>query len=139
MSNNNLIFSGKTLAIFIVFALAFTGAYSCRQAPGVDATISNVDLLARIQKGNAPLILDVRTSEEYQSGHIPGSVNIPHSQLSSRLSELGISKSNEVVVHCEIGRRASTAEMILTESGYTQVLDLEGHMRSWRESKLPTE
>ncbi len=139
MSKHGLTLSGEALAVYIVLALALTGTNSCRQTPAVDATISNVDLLALIQKRNAPLILDVRTSEEYQSGHIPGSVNIPHNQLSSRLSELGISKSDEVVVHCESGRRASTAEAILTESGYTGVLDLEGHMRSWRESKLPTE
>lgn len=123
----------RLLSILVLAALA------CRPQSGAVASISNQALADEIKSGKPPLILDVRTPEEYQAGHIPGAVNIPHDQLASRLSELPISKSDEVVVHCEKGARAAKAESVLIASGYTHVVDLQGHMSSWREAGLPTQ
>jgi len=89
--------------------------------------------------GEAPVILDVRSPEEFASGHIPGAVNIPLNELSERLVALGLSPTDEVVVHCERGGRAEAAESILRESGYTGVRDLSGHMAAWRAGGYPLE
>ena len=128
-----------TLRAFLL-AAAISGSMACQRVPEAShPAISGAELAAQIQKGSAPLVLDVRSADEYRSGHIPGALNIPLDQLPARLSELGIPKSAEVVVHCERGGRAAKAEAILTEAGYEQVVDLEGHMAGWRESKLPVE
>ena len=112
----------------------------CHRAPeATRPTISSAELAQQIQNGTAPLILDVRTADEYRAGHIPGAVNIPIDELQSRLPELKISKSAEVVVHCEHGGRAAKGEAILAAAGYDHVVDLDGHMAGWRESKLPEE
>ena len=98
--------------------------------------ITPMKLFRRITAGEAPLILDVRTEQEYRDGHIPGAINIPHDELSDRLSELALAKSDEVVVHCKSGRRAALATEVLTAAELTNVRELEGHMNAWKESGL---
>ena len=125
-----------------LIAAAIVLALACQQpAPPQAAkpSISNAELAAELKKGAAPVILDVRTPEEYRAGHIPGSLNVPLDQLAARLPELGLAKSDEVVVHCERGGRAAQAEALLAKDGYEHVVDLEGHMKGWRESGLPVE
>lgn len=112
---------------------------ACGSSPGADASISGQELAQRIEAGDAPLVLDVRTPEEYASGHIPGAVNIPFDQLAGRMDELKAGKSDEIVVHCQSGRRAAMAEKTLAAAGYTDVRDLEGHMKRWKEAGLPLE
>ena len=59
--------------------------------------ISAAELADRIQAGSAPLVLDVRSPKEYARTHIRGSINIPHDELATRLTELPIAKSGEIV------------------------------------------
>lgn len=125
---------GLTLGLGLALLLL-----ACAEPPEREASISRDELARRIHDGTAPLILDVRTEQEYRAGHIPGSVNIPHDQLAERLPELGISESDEIVVHCEGGRRAAMAESVLVEAGYSRVRDLEGQMKGWREAGLASE
>jgi phage shock protein E len=101
--------------------------------------ISHQELADRIEAGNPPLVLDVRSEEEFAGGHIPGAINIPHDQLEERLAELTIEPTDEVVVHCQRGGRAETCQTILLDAGYTNVLDLEGDFGEWRKLELPEE
>ena len=139
MSKHTITLPIRLLVLYLSLVSVLVLHLSCYQAPETGASISSADLAVRIRGGAAPFILDVRTAKEYQAGHIPGSVNISHDQLSERLSELGISKTEEMVVYCESGRRAALAEKVLAESGYARVRDLEGHMKGWRKFELPTE
>lgn len=101
--------------------------------------ISADELAARIQGGSPPIVLDVRTRQEYSRGHIPGALNIPHDELASRSAELSVAKSEEIIVHCQSGRRAQLAEEVLHENGYSNVRDLTGHWQGWQASGLPIE
>merc|ERR1711972_104481 len=62
------------------------------------------------------VLLDVRTSQEFESGFIPGSVNIPVQELEERLGELP--KKKPVAVFCAAGVRSTTAESILRAAGF---------------------
>ena len=104
---------------------------------GDPATIGQVALLERMEDADAPLVLDVRTPEEYESGHVPGAVNLPYDQLAGRLGELDAPEDREIVVYCERGGRAGRAESTLREAGYTAVRHLEGDMSGWRAAGLP--
>jgi rhodanese-related sulfurtransferase len=81
----------------------------------------------------------VRSEKEYAEGHIPGAVNIPHDQLSDRLSEIDAAKTDEIVVHCRSGYRAGIAEKILIEVGYSDIRNLDGHMDAWKSGGYPIE
>lgn len=74
-------------------------------------------------------LVDVRTPEEFQAGHIEGAINIPLSDLGRRLSEVG-SKKQGVVVYCRSGMRSASATRVLLESGFVNVVDL-GPMSAW--------
>lgn len=91
----------------------------------------------RIVQGSAPLILDVRTQQEFSTGHVPGAKNIPLDQLQRRWREMSLSQDQELVVYCERGVRAKFAEDILTAAGFTNLLHLKGHMQAWRAAQLP--
>ncbi|MBZ4420225.1 rhodanese-like domain-containing protein [Myxococcus sp. RHSTA-1-4] len=74
-------------------------------------------------------LVDVRTPEEFASGHLPGALNIPVDELSRRLGELG-SPEKPLVVYCRSGARSTRAEQLLKERGFQQVLNL-GPMWAW--------
>ena len=122
-----------------IILLALLLAPSFGLAGELPPTITQEALLKKLRTGRAPLILDVRTPAEYQSGHVPQAVNIPHLQLSNRLSELGDVKDQEVVIYCERGPRAGFAESVLHNAGFDNVRHLEGDMWAWRNAGLPTE
>jgi rhodanese-related sulfurtransferase len=103
------------------------------------APISMAELAGRIQAGSAPLVLDVRSPKEYARTHIRGAINIPHDELSTRLAELPIAKSEEVVVYSERGQRAQLAEETLRRSGYSNVRQLSGRPKEWERVGLPIE
>ena len=103
----------------------------------VPETISAPALMARLNTETAPLILDVRSRQEYAAGHIPGALNIPYREIPNQLATLSEFLADEVVVYCEVGVRAGIAEIMLEQAGFQQVLPLEGDMRGWREAGLP--
>ncbi len=79
-----------------------------------------------IQDVEELVILDVRTQEEYDAGHIEGATLIPVLELSDRLDELD--KGSELLVYCRTGNRSSSAVEILENAGFTKlgpVLDIE--------------
>lgn len=80
------------------------------------------------------LLVDVRTAEEFSTGHIPGAKNIALQALPDQMATL--SKTQPVVVYCRSGARSSNAAQMLTAAGFEQVYDLGGITR-WREQGLP--
>ena len=118
--------------------LGSSEAVAVAQAPLAEP-ITGADLASRIEAGDAPFILDVRSPEEYAGGHVPGAVNIPFDALPDRLDELPVGHGDEVVVYCRSGRRASIAEQTLAEAGFTELRDLDGHIQGWQAAGLPLE
>jgi rhodanese-related sulfurtransferase len=85
------------------------------------------------------LVLDVRTPGEFEAGHVPHAVNVPHDQLAARLPELAIETDRPIVVYCKAGTRAQKAAAVLVDAGYEGVHHLSGDMDAWRASGLPVE
>lgn len=73
-------------------------------------------------KKNGALLLDVRSTSEYQSGHAPDTINIPLNELSERLNE--IPKTSPVIVGCASGTRSGMARMLLKRNGYKNVYNV---------------
>lgn len=70
---------------------------------------------------NLPIIVDVRTVEEFQTGAYPGAINIPLDELPSRYEELGNKADRDITLYCASGARSSYAQNILLQIGYTNV------------------
>ncbi len=126
---------GLFLLVCITVAVSVLSACSSNAA----SSISPQELDNLIRSGNPFVILDVRTTNEFSRGHIPGAVNIPHRELKTRLGELAAHKSGEIVLHCRSGRRAAIAEKILGEAGFSHIRILEGQIRAWQEAGFPVE
>jgi rhodanese-related sulfurtransferase len=78
--------------------------------------------------GEPPLLVDVRTPEEYQRGHIPGALLIPLDELRRRLGELP--RDREVAVYCQVGQRGYLATRILLQSGF-RVANIGGGYKTY--------
>jgi rhodanese-related sulfurtransferase len=84
----------------------------------------------------APLVIDVRTAEEFETGHVPGAINIPHLEVAERIGEILPHSDKGVVLYCRSGRRAAIAAEPLLAAG-VPVGHLEGDMLGWQKAGLP--
>jgi phage shock protein E len=73
------------------------------------------------------LIIDVRSEEEFNSGHFSSAINIPHDQIASRLDELKPHSQKGIVLYCQSGARAVAAERVLKSNGFTKVINAGGY------------
>jgi rhodanese-related sulfurtransferase len=106
---------------------------------GCSATMTAMDLQRRMAETPAPLLVDVRSRDEYARDHIPGAVHIPFYAIGSGLQERGYPKDRPVVLYCEHGPRAGLAGISLYVQGYGDVYSLQGHMQGWRQRGLGVE
>ncbi|MFS6938219.1 putative phage shock protein E [Neisseria animaloris] len=67
--------------------------------------------------------IDVRTLEEFNTGHLKGAVNIPHDQIAEKIRSISTDKTQQVNLYCHSGRRAESALQALKKLGYTNVVN----------------
>ena len=72
------------------------------------------------------IILDVRTQEEYDQGHIPGAIVISHEEIAEKAEEVLTDKDQLILVYCRSGRRSKIAAEALAELGYTNIKEFGG-------------
>ena len=72
------------------------------------------------------IILDVRTQEEYDQGHIPGAILIPDTEIEAKAEEALTDKDQLILVYCRSGRRSKLAAEALVELGYTNIREFGG-------------
>ena len=102
-------------------------------------TISQNDLLKIIREQPAQTIVDVRSSGEYATDHLPGALHIPFYSIVSGLKGVGVPQERPLYIYCEHGPRSGLAGLTLYLYGYRNVYTLEGNMKGWREHGLPVE
>ena len=90
------------------------------------------ELKARLDRGDASWILDVREPHEFDICRIPGSTLIPLGELPKRLAEIPSGPdAPDIVVHCKMGGRSAKAVALLREHGFTRVQNLTGGILAW--------
>lgn len=90
---------------------------------------------AKEKLDSGAVLIDVRESHEWKSGHAPGAKHIPLGSLENRLKE--IAKEREIMVICQSGMRSKQAAKLLAGKGY-QVSNVSGGMANWRRLNLRT-
>ena len=98
--------------------------------------IGTLHAIQLINRQNA-VLLDVRESKEFAGGHLPNALHIPLSELGSRGSELAKLTSRPVIAYCERGQRSRAAGSALAKLGFTDIYQLTGGFRAWKDAGLP--
>jgi phage shock protein E len=73
-----------------------------------------------------PLLIDVRSNDEFMAGHLPHSINIPYDKIES-ITSFSDDKSQVILLYCRSGRRAEIAEKTLKELGYNNIYNGENY------------
>ena len=118
----------KLLLTFFAVLLLLTGC-GAEDAPAY-RQVSSDEAAAMMASESDYLILDVRTREEYEQGHIPGAVCVPNESIGSgELSALP-RKDQLILVYCRSGNRSKQAAQKLADAGYTNIVEFGGIL-SW--------
>lgn len=117
--------------VFIWILLVLILLTACGQDKGNDQEAVYVNITAQEAKKimddqEGYILLDVRTQEEYDQGHIPGAVVIPDTEIEARAEEVLPDKDQLILVYCRSGRRSKNAAQILVELGYTNIKEFGG-------------
>jgi rhodanese-related sulfurtransferase len=92
---------------------------------------------AELIKNEEPIILDVRTPNEYKQGHLHNAVLIPVQELQRRYRELGAHKDREILIYCATGNRSTVASKILIDNGFKHIVDMQGGIYDWSKLNFP--
>lgn len=121
--------------IFLAFGVV--GLSACGVTDNDESTTTQVEAVTYIsvsgkeakqimEKEKNYIILDVRTKEEFDAGHIPGAVLIPDYEIQQRAQKELTDKNQLILVYCRSGRRSKLASQSLADMGYTNVVEFGG-------------
>lgn len=82
-----------------------------------------------LQQNPTALLIDVRSADEFATGHLHRAINIPHEQIGQQITQLTNDKDQTIYVYCRSGRRSALAKTVLNELGYKNVEDLGGYKK----------
>ena len=104
---------------------------ACGELNKTDREATYMNITAEEAKGimdreEGYIILDVRTQEEYDQGHIPGAIQISHEEIAEKAEDVLTDKNQLILVYCRSGRRSKIAAEILVDLGYTNIKEFGG-------------
>ena len=111
------------LAVMLLTACAHTKEND-QEAAYMNITAEEAKAIMDIEEGY--IILDVRTQEEYDQGHIPGAIVISHEEIAEKAEDVLTDKDQLILVYCRSGRRSKIAAEALVELGYTNIREFGG-------------
>lgn len=115
------------LAMSTAIAAAGCGLAAAAEKADGYMKISQHEAMKMIEYGHMPIvILDVRSVDEYNGGHVPGAIVIPHDAVGEKLPEILPDRNTTLLVYCRSGKRAETACKALVEAGYINVCHMGG-------------
>ena len=128
-----LIMKRNTQSILLLLFMAFL-TFSCGKSSEDKSSLVSPQELSKVQ--DEIVLIDVRTPQEYEQGHIENSVNINIAGDSFKEEVEKLDKSQPVYVYCKVGGRSARAASMLKEMGFEEVYDLEGGIRNWESSGM---
>lgn len=126
-----------------LLTLLFGSLLGCAACQSSDSTIRTVNAteFGQLIKDSKPVqLVDVRTPEEFQAGHIPGAILIDVKSADfNRLAEEKLKKDLPVAVYCRSGMRSLKAANQLKEKGFKPIYNLKGGFMEWQDNRFATE
>ena len=99
--------------------------------------LSPTEVKQKLDRGEAPLLLDVREKEEYRDGHLEGALSLPRGFLEIRVEEAVPDHTTPIIAYCAGGTRSLIAARTLREMGYENVTSMSGGFTGWKNAGLP--
>lgn len=123
----------KRMIPVLLMTLALAGcAMPARQGKANGyISIPMEEAAARMAQESGYILLDVRTQEEYDDGHIPGALLLPNETIGFQQSDLLPDKEQLIFVYCRSGNRSKQAAAKLAQMGYTNIVEIGG-IGSWK-------
>jgi rhodanese-related sulfurtransferase len=118
-----------TLLLLMILIIGMAGCSSGNQSSDSENTyqkISSEEAKKMMDEESNLIILDVRTAEEFETGHIQGAVNISNTEITATAEKAIPDKSATILVYCRSGNRSALASKELSELGYSHIYDLGG-------------
>lgn len=123
--------------ILILFIALILNSCTNGQTKQEQSSLSAVEFSEKINATEQPLIVDVRTPEEFKQGHLKNALNLNWngSEFGKQLATLD--KTQPVFVYCLSGGRSSSAANKMRKEGFEKVFEMHGGMMEWRANNLP--
>ena len=118
----------------VLLALAAL-AYEWSRARGGGLSVGPTDAVRLMNQG--ALVLDVRSRDQYDTGHVIDARNVPSADRSQSVETLKKYREKPVLTCCETGMTASAAARTLRDQGFSKVASLRGGLQAWRAENLP--
>jgi rhodanese-related sulfurtransferase len=125
---------GVVLALSVLILVYSQQPLTPTMIPYEEVTVAEAQVL--LDENAALVVVDVRTPDEYASGHIEGAILIPVNELADRLDDL--SPEDELLIYCRTGNRSTTAMNILAANGFTQLFHMHEGITAWTAAGYPT-
>lgn len=128
--NHLMLFGALVVVTVLIIKMELENKFSGINQLGAVDTV-------RFMNDHDTLLLDVRESNEYATGHIKESLHIPMSTLKKRLGELDKYKNKQIVACCRSGSRSNYACKLLKKAGFENVTNMSGGIMGWSSANLP--
>jgi sulfur-carrier protein adenylyltransferase/sulfurtransferase len=99
--------------------------------------LSPTEVKQKLDRGETPVLLDVREKEEYRDGHLEGALSLPRGFLEIRVEEAVPDRSTAIIAYCAGGTRSLIAARTLREMGYENVTSMSEGFTGWKNAGLP--
>lgn len=88
-------------------------------------------------QGPRPVVIDVRTDQEWQTGHLEGAILIPHDRIEEKIEKVVPDKNTPLILYCRSGKRTVIAADALGKLGYKKIINLKTVENAARELGRP--
>ena len=122
-----LIFIIITSGLLLLFPQALSGG----------VIMINVKNSVLLMNREACTIIDVRSEEKFNVGHIPNAVNIPYNKLPEMIDKLKKQPKKTILIYCGSGNSSGKAMKLLNQKEFESVMSIEGGFSEWVKSQLP--
>ncbi|MDC7998493.1 rhodanese-like domain-containing protein [Gilvibacter sediminis] len=129
----------KRAFLFLTLVIALSFVQSCTETKAGEIEQITVEQMSEALKDSSIQLLDVRTGEEFLTGHLKNSHNICVTDDDFEEKAASLDRDKPVYVYCKKGGRSARAAEILKEMGFKKIYDLKGGIVLWEESGQDTE
>lgn len=121
----------KIIVLMMICTVVFLAGCTAQQPDSAYRQVTADEAVEIMNEERDYIILDVRTQEEYDSGHIPGAVCVPNESIISEPPSQLPDKDQLILVYCRSGNRSKQASQKLADMGYTNIVEFGG-INDWQ-------